>query len=208
VMPCACAYPSGAGVADTGAAHHLQRHDRLEADPQTLLLRHAVGVLSPASRACAWRRHNRPTAASRSGPRRSSRRARGCRARAAGSARPAANRARPSRRSPRSLLKSGPADLVEATHRRLRAGVEHQDVGADFGDDALGGAWSVTSARIVATPSRSCTEARASASRATTVTRAPWATRASTSPRPRPRLPPVTITFMSLRLIVSAPWWW
>src|SRR5437016_5145957 len=64
---------------------------------------------------------------------------------------------------------------------------------------------SVTSAEIVATPSRARTEASASMSRATTVTLAPCATSASTSPMPRPRLPPVTTTFLSLRLMSSAP---
>src|SRR5436190_3145433 len=61
---------------------------------------------------------------------------------------------------------------------------------------------SVTSAAIVTTPSRARTESSASTSRATTVTFALRATSASTSPRPSPRLPPVTTTRLSLRLIV------
>src|SRR5262249_42497242 len=64
---------------------------------------------------------------------------------------------------------------------------------------------SVTSAEITATPSLSCTAASAAWSRATTVTLAPWFTRVSTSPRPRPRLPPVTTMVLSLRLIGLLP---
>src|SRR5258708_1050112 len=56
---------------------------------------------------------------------------------------------------------------------------------------------SVPSAEIVATPNRARAASSAGPPRATTVTFAPCAPRASPSPRPRPRLPPVTTTFLS-----------
>jgi hypothetical protein len=53
---------------------------------------------------------------------------------------------------------------------------------------------SVTSPTAPTTPSRCSTSASRCASRATTMILAPRAARASTTPRPRPLLPPVTIT--------------
>src|SRR5262249_730859 len=94
-----------------------------------------------------------------------------------------------------------PAQLVQPTHPRLRAGVQHQDLGADVSEDALAGPRGGARARA-----RLCCPAGGAAwSRATTVTLAPWSTRASTSPRPRPRLPPVTTMVLSLRLIGLLP---
>src|SRR5262249_30345980 len=57
-------------------------------------------------------------------------------------------------------------------------------------------------AEMTATLSFCSTAASAAGSRATTITLAPRSTRASTSPRPKPRLPPVTTIVLPLRFIV------
>ena len=63
-----------------------------------------------------------------------------------------------------------PAQLVQGSHRRRGAGVQRQDVWAEFGKNAVGAVSSVTSAEIVATPSRARTDFERLAPRATTVT--------------------------------------
>lgn len=68
-----------------------------------------------------------------------------------------------------------------------------------------GSAGSVASPVHTCTPSRSARADRRWPSRARTVTRAPRAHKASTTPRPRPRLPPTTRTFRSFRVFTRAP---
>ncbi len=77
-------------------------------------------------------------------------------------------------------------------------------VGRNSCSSAVASARSATSPTAPTTPSRFSTSARRWASRATTMTLAPRATRDSTTPRPRPLLPPVTMARWFLRFCIKS----
>jgi hypothetical protein len=128
----------GALVADAGAADHLQRHDRLEADPEVLLLRDPVGVLG-----------HEPERALGAGI--AARERRSVLGRAARSHQDAASGLEWQVERRLQPIEPGldvglpgrgeirPTQLVQPTHPRPRAGVQRQDVRADLGKDAVGG---------------------------------------------------------------------